>query len=111
MKVVEEQKCKKCGCTDANACVGPERPCYWAEPDLCSHCKEFTFHTFTPKLKHPNSKEIKHMIKKSYSKTELDMNDTEHDILYNDLMIKWKHNTWKNRNRFIQELMKNQSSS
>ncbi len=31
----EIRKCRKCGCTEDNACPGP---CYWVEPDLCSAC-------------------------------------------------------------------------
>ena len=31
----EEQKCRVCGCTWNNACVGS---CYWVEEDLCSRC-------------------------------------------------------------------------
>ncbi len=33
--------CKKCGCTDDNACWHPEHgPCWWVDDnhDLCSHC-------------------------------------------------------------------------
>lgn len=34
-EVYEEAKCRVCGCTDDQACVGG---CYWVEPDLCSQC-------------------------------------------------------------------------
>jgi len=109
MEVVKDPKCKVCGCTELKSCVGPDQqPCYWAEPNLCSHCRKFTFHTFTPKLKHPNSKEVKHMIKKTYSKVEHELNDAEHDILYNDLIKKWVDNSKKNRDRFLHELISNQ---
>ncbi len=30
--------CKVCGCTEDNACMTPDGPCYWVEPDLCSTC-------------------------------------------------------------------------
>jgi DNA polymerase III sliding clamp (beta) subunit (PCNA family) len=30
--------CRKCGCTDALACVTNEGPCYWVDDDLCSAC-------------------------------------------------------------------------
>lgn len=36
-------KCKKCGCTDNNACVHPDfGSCFWMDDDheLCSHCVE-----------------------------------------------------------------------
>jgi ParB/RepB/Spo0J family partition protein len=35
-----EAKCRKCGCTDSNACEDPGDglPCSWVEPDLCSAC-------------------------------------------------------------------------
>ena len=33
----KEQKCRVCGCTDNNACLGG---CYWEEQDLCSKCAE-----------------------------------------------------------------------
>ncbi|MBP1044569.1 hypothetical protein I6N95_26515 [Vagococcus sp. BWB3-3] len=32
----DEQICRECGCSYYNACVGPNGPCYWVEPDLCS---------------------------------------------------------------------------
>jgi hypothetical protein len=32
-----EQKCRICGCTQNNACVGG---CYWVEKDLCSKCAQ-----------------------------------------------------------------------
>ncbi|RKQ95460.1 hypothetical protein [Maricaulis maris] len=30
--------CRQCGCTEIRACVDERGPCWWAEPDLCSHC-------------------------------------------------------------------------
>ncbi len=30
--------CRVCGCTEDNACVVDGKPCWWAEPDLCSAC-------------------------------------------------------------------------
>lgn len=30
--------CRVCGCSQFNACVGPEGPCSWAASDLCSAC-------------------------------------------------------------------------
>ncbi|OGN92325.1 MAG: hypothetical protein A2Z75_04415 [Chloroflexi bacterium RBG_13_50_10] len=30
--------CKVCGCTDGNACVTAEGPCYWVMKGLCSAC-------------------------------------------------------------------------
>jgi hypothetical protein len=33
--------CRICGCTDEHACLDDEvGPCWWLEPDLCSHCGE-----------------------------------------------------------------------
>ncbi len=34
------QKCRVCGCTEANACPddGSGNPCHWVEDDLCSAC-------------------------------------------------------------------------
>ncbi|ETT61302.1 hypothetical protein BSK66_27640 [Paenibacillus odorifer] len=35
--------CKVCGCTDNNACVSVNGPCYWLnkEHDLCSECSDW----------------------------------------------------------------------
>lgn len=34
-----EKTCRVCGCTHNRACCHPELGnCWWAEPDLCSHC-------------------------------------------------------------------------
>ena len=33
----DERRCRVCGCTDGNACLGG---CYWVEEDLCSKCAE-----------------------------------------------------------------------
>jgi hypothetical protein len=30
--------CRKCGCTDARACITGGAPCHWVEADLCSAC-------------------------------------------------------------------------
>lgn len=32
--------CRKCGCTNENACVTDRTPCHWVAPDLCSACVE-----------------------------------------------------------------------
>ena len=32
-----QRTCSVCGCTDSNACITPEGPCYWVAPDLCSN--------------------------------------------------------------------------
>jgi activating signal cointegrator 1 len=33
--------CKVCGCWEEDACIHPKHGnCYWAEEDLCSHCKD-----------------------------------------------------------------------
>jgi hypothetical protein len=31
-------KCRVCGCTEDNACVTDDGPCFWVEEDLCSAC-------------------------------------------------------------------------
>lgn len=31
-------KCRRCGCTEKNACSVAGVTCYWVEPDLCSMC-------------------------------------------------------------------------
>ncbi len=33
-------KCRLCGCTETTPCA---EGCYWAAPNLCSECAEFTF--------------------------------------------------------------------
>lgn len=44
---MSNQKCKRCGCTEHNACTGLVNnedgdgrmgACYWIQPDLCSAC-------------------------------------------------------------------------
>lgn len=30
------RKCRVCGCTDTQACMTEEGPCFWLEEDLCS---------------------------------------------------------------------------
>lgn len=37
LKPLGIQQCRECGCTDNCAC---EDDCFWAEPGLCSACKE-----------------------------------------------------------------------
>lgn len=33
------RQCRKCGCTDNNACIDAYgNPCFWVEQDLCSEC-------------------------------------------------------------------------
>lgn len=46
----DELQCRKCGCTEHEACVddcsadespvGDRGPCFWYEYDLCSHCHD-----------------------------------------------------------------------
>ncbi|HEV7345744.1 MAG TPA: hypothetical protein VGN60_08970 [Devosia sp.] len=39
----DERRCRVCGCTQNNACwADPVGACWWAEPDLCSHCQPTT---------------------------------------------------------------------
>lgn len=33
----EPRRCRRCGCTDDQACEGG---CWWVEPDLCSACQD-----------------------------------------------------------------------
>lgn len=88
--------CKKCGCTENNACVHKDgKACYWVNNTLCSKCREFTFTTFKSKKE-----------KKVYTKTEDELNKQEQDLLYGDLLVAWENNTRFNRNKFIQELIK-----
>lgn len=37
--LIDRPSCRKCGCTEHNACVKNGTPCHWVEPDLCSACK------------------------------------------------------------------------
>ena len=44
MTAARERSCRRCGCTDENACIERDplfilRGCYWVEPDLCSRCE------------------------------------------------------------------------
>lgn len=32
--------CAACGCTEEDACIGPDGPCAWLFPNLCSSCVE-----------------------------------------------------------------------
>jgi hypothetical protein len=34
----EVRRCRKCGCTEFNACLVDGVPCWWVEEDLCSAC-------------------------------------------------------------------------
>ena len=35
-----ERACRVCGCTEHDPCLHEIKgPCWWAEGDLCSHCK------------------------------------------------------------------------
>ncbi|MGG4106724.1 hypothetical protein AAXB25_22760 [Paenibacillus lautus] len=40
MNIFPHGICQTCGCTDTNACVTEEGPCFWVngEHDLCSAC-------------------------------------------------------------------------
>lgn len=100
----EDQKCRKCGCTQEDSCVDKKgNPCYWVEPNLCSHCREFRFIRKQDGFREP----------REYFKTEPQLNQAEQDLLYNDLCVAWRNNTKMNRDRFIQslaELIKNSDS-
>jgi len=38
---MSEPTCRRCGCKTWDACYDEVRgACSWAEPDLCSHCKD-----------------------------------------------------------------------
>ncbi len=37
-EVAGPRRCRRCGCTDDQACVVNGSPCYWTEADLCSNC-------------------------------------------------------------------------
>ncbi len=95
MENKKADECKVCGCVELNACIHKDgNPCYWAEKNLCSKCKRFPFTTFGKK----GGKS------KVYYKTEDQMNDTEHDLMYRNMIAVWGNNTRKNRNRFLVEL-------
>lgn len=42
----KERRCRNCGCTDDDPCIGTDIaiglpvPCHWVQPDLCSACAE-----------------------------------------------------------------------
>lgn len=36
--LVVVQTCRKCGCTEDQACISQGVPCHWVEADLCSTC-------------------------------------------------------------------------
>lgn len=48
-------KCRECGCTEDRACPGG---CHWAEPGLCSACKERTAISFYTKEETARIKQI-----------------------------------------------------
>ena len=33
-----ERKCSSCGCSDYDACMTSDGPCWWVAVDLCSAC-------------------------------------------------------------------------
>jgi hypothetical protein len=33
------RRCRVCGCTELNACLTADGPCWWVEWDLCSACE------------------------------------------------------------------------
>lgn len=37
-RAVAVKRCRRCGCTEDNACMTIQGPCYWVEDDLCSVC-------------------------------------------------------------------------
>lgn len=34
------QRCRVCGCSDFDACMTDDGPCWWVEEDLCSGCDD-----------------------------------------------------------------------
>lgn len=96
MEVVKEKKCKVCGCTEHNSCVDKDgKPCYWAEPDLCSHCRKFRFVKYRNGFRKPEE----------YFKTEPELTKSEQDLLFHDLLKAWDGNTKLNRERLMAELI------
>lgn len=92
----KENKCRKCGCTQNNSCVDKEgKPCYMAEPDLCSHCRKFKFVSYDKGFKKP----------RVYYKTEPELTKSEQDLLYYDLVKAWDATTKLNRDRLLAELI------
>lgn len=98
-----KQKCKVCGCTEKKACTDKNGVgCYWAEPNLCSNCKEFVFfHS-----KDGKSKPIK------ITKKESELTKQDENLLYGEIVNVWNNNTKMNRDRFLnmlfEEMKKNQ---
>lgn len=39
-RMMAEQTCRGCGCTDARACMTQDGPCWWVGEDLCSACAD-----------------------------------------------------------------------
>lgn len=101
---MEEQKCKKCGCTETNACVDKNgQGCYWVEPNLCSECKVYVFTHYDKNMKNP----------KRIERKESELKPEEKDLLYGELIRAWNNNPKENRNRFLQmlsELMQKEAS-
>lgn len=72
MTKVEKQRCKVCGCTDEQACIGG---CSWVKWNLCSACADATptgykakpLHLYdvyrckTPMAKHPGKFHVSHV--------------------------------------------------
>lgn len=105
MELVKKKKCKKCGCTQENSCIDKHnKPCYWQKDDLCSGCKTFAFTTYKPQWR--KGKQIKTMKAYSYVKVEAELDETEQDILYRNLVTQWDNNTVRNRNKLILEISK-----
>lgn len=40
-EIAGSRHCRVCGCTEFNACSGPDGPCGWAGPDLCTVCAAY----------------------------------------------------------------------
>lgn len=92
---MKEQTCKKCGCTENNACVDKDGvSCYWVEDNLCSECKTFVFFHSTD----GKSKPVRIERKESELKPE------ESNLLYGELISIWNNNTKANRNKFLEML-------
>jgi hypothetical protein len=41
MHHIGQRHCRVCGCGELTACRGPDGPCSWVGPDLCSTCANF----------------------------------------------------------------------
>lgn len=42
--------CCECGCTEDDACMTDDGPCYWAEPGLCSACVDSADETISREM-------------------------------------------------------------